>query len=145
MIKPISKEEVIIWFNIHNMNYEKIELYGDVFKTLNYIINDTYMGIDSGETKINLSEEEKYQHFDWSWNKMVDNFKEENVSIKREGDHKDYFQTFYIESFYSPSEKGIKDSITDFLNSTFDTQKVFTKSDLEILTELYKLLDKNIH
>jgi len=96
MIKPISKEEVIIWFNIHNMNYEKIELYGDVFKTLNYIINDTYMGIDSGETKINLSEEEKYQHFDWSWNKMVDNFKEENVSIKREGDHKDYFQTFYI-------------------------------------------------
>ena len=26
MSKPVSKEDVVVWFNIHNMNYEKIEL-----------------------------------------------------------------------------------------------------------------------
>ena len=46
MAKPLPKDEIIIWFNIHNMTYEKIELYGDVFKSLNHIILDTYLGDD---------------------------------------------------------------------------------------------------
>jgi hypothetical protein len=33
MSKVIPNDEVIIWFNIHNMHYEKIELYGDIFKS----------------------------------------------------------------------------------------------------------------
>ena len=37
MAKPLPKDEIIIWFNIHNMTYEKIELYGDIFKSLNQI------------------------------------------------------------------------------------------------------------
>ena len=55
MNKPIPKEEVTIWFNVHNMNYEKIELFGDFFKSLNQTIIDTYLGNDESETKIWLS------------------------------------------------------------------------------------------
>ena len=54
MTKPIPQEEVIIWFNIHNMIYEKIELYGDIAKSLTIIINETYLGEDISETKITL-------------------------------------------------------------------------------------------
>ena len=32
MSKPIPREDIIIWFNVHNMSYEKIELFGDIFK-----------------------------------------------------------------------------------------------------------------
>ena len=75
MSKPISSEEVLIWFNVHNMNYEKIELCGDIFKTFYEIIVDTYMGDDNGETKISLTQEDKESHLEWCWKKTISNFK----------------------------------------------------------------------
>jgi len=144
MSKPIPKEEVIIWFNVHNMNYEKIELCGDIFRSLNHIILDTYMGEDKGETKISLSQEDKKLHFEWCWKKMLDNFNMEKIKIKHAGEHKDYFEDFFMETFYNQSEKNVKDAIPSFILDVFDVDKPFSKSDLDILTELYKLMEKNI-
>ncbi len=144
MSKPIPKDEVIIWFNVHNMNYEKIELYGDIFKSLNYIIIDTYMGDETNETRISLSKEDKELHFEWCWNKMLEDFRKENLIIKHGGEHKEYFKSFFFDTFYNQSEKNVKESIPNFLFEVFDVEKPFTKSDLDILTELYKLMEKNI-
>jgi hypothetical protein len=144
MSKPVPEDEVIIWFNIHNMNYEKIELYGDIFKSLNYIIIDTYMGDDNKETKIFLSQEDKESHFEWCWKKMLSSFKEEGIIIKEFGEHKDYYSDFFMDTFYNPIDKNIKETIPNFLFDVFDTEKLFSKSDLDILTELYKLMDKNM-
>ena len=144
MSKPIPQDEVIIWFNVHNMNYERIELYGDIFKSLNYIIIDTYMGEETSETKISLSQEDKESHFEWCWNKMIEDFKKENIIIKHGGKHKEYFRSFFFDTFYNQSEKNIKESISNFLVEVFDVEKPFSKSDLDILTELYKLMEKNI-
>ena len=144
MSKPIPHDEVVIWFNVHNMNYERIELYGDIFKSLNHIIIDTYMGEETKETKISLSLEDKESHFDWCWNKMVEDFRRENIIIKHGGEHKDYFRSFFFDTFYNQSEKNVKDSIPNFLIEVFDVKKPFSKPDLDILTELYKLMEKNI-
>ena len=144
MAKPIPKEEVIIWFNVHNMIYEKIELYGDVFKSLNTIIVDTYLGDSDFETKINLTDEDKISHFDWCWKKMVNDFEKENINIKFKGDHKEYFQSFFMDSFYNQNVVRIKESITRFLNEIFDINMVYSKPDLDLLTELYKLMEKNM-
>jgi len=144
MSKPIPQDEVIIWFNIHNMNYERIELYGDIFKSLNYIIIDTYMGEETSETKISLSHEDKESHFEWCWNKMLEDFRRENIIIKHGGEHKEYFRSFFFDTFYNQSERNVKDSISNFLVEVFDVEKPFSKSDLDILTELYKLMEKNI-
>jgi hypothetical protein len=144
MSKPIPKEEVIIWFNVHNMNYEKIELCGDIFRSLNHIILDTYMGEDKGETKIYLTQDDKESHFKWCWKKTVDNFNKENIRLKHSGEHKDYFEDFFMETFYNQSEKNVKDAIPSFILDVFDVEKPFSKSDLDILTELYKLIEKNI-
>lgn len=144
--KPIPNDEVIIWFNVHNMNFEKIELYGDIFKSLNNVIVDTYMG-DNGEsieTKITLSQEDKNNHFEWCWDKVVSNFKKENILIKQRGDHKDYFKSFFMDTFYNHPDKSVKDSIPNFIFEVFDIGKPFSKSDLDILTELYKMLEKRI-
>jgi hypothetical protein len=144
MSKPIPKEEVIIWFNVHNMNYEKIELCGDIFRSLNHIILDTYMGEDKGDTKISLTQDDKESHFKWCWKKTVDNFNKENIRLKHSGEHKDYFEDFFMETFYNQSEKNVKDAIPSFILDVFDVEKPFSKSDLDILTELYKLIEKNI-
>ena len=100
--KPIPDDELIIWLNIHNMNYEKIELYGDIFKSLNHVIIDTYMGDtdENTETKISLTQEDKDSHFMWCWNKVVEDFRKENIKIKESGDHKEYFKSFFMDTFY---------------------------------------------
>jgi hypothetical protein len=144
MSKPIPHEEVIIWFNVHNLNYEKIELYGDFFKSLNQIISDTYLGDDASEMKIEMSEQDKLSHFDWCWNKLLNDQKKENCIFKTEGQHKDYFKNFFKDTFYGDKEKKVKDSIRHFLDDVFNLDTNFTKSDLEILTEIYNLMEKNI-
>ena len=143
MTKPLPKEELIIWFNIHNMTYEKIELYGDVFKSLNQIILDTYLGDTIFLTKIVLNDEDNLSHFEWCWKKTIDNFKKEDIHIKYEGEHKDYFKSFYMDTFYNQNEERIKDSIPKFLIDIFDVGISYSKSDLDLLTELYKLIEKN--
>ena len=143
MTKPLPKEELIIWFNIHNMTYEKIELYGDVFKSLNQIILDTYLGDTIFVTKIILTDEDNLSHFEWCWKKTIDNFKKEDIHIKYEGEHKDYFKSFYMDTFYNQNEEKIKNSIPKFLMDIFDVGISYSKSDLDLLTELYKLVEKN--
>jgi hypothetical protein len=144
MTKPIPQDEVIIWFNIHNMTYEKIELYGDIAKSLTKIVMDTYLGESVFETKIMMSDEDKMAHFDWCWKTMVEDFRKENIIVKLNGDHKDYFQSFFKDTFYNQSKESIKHSIDKFLNEIFDTEVTFSKSDLDLLTELYKLMEKNM-
>jgi len=143
MTKPLPNEDIIIWFNIHNMNYEKIELYGDVFKSLNQIILDTYLGDTIFVTKIILTDEDNLSHFEWCWKKTIDNFKKEDIHIKHDGEHKDYFKSFYMDTFYNQNEERIKDSIPKFLMDIFDVGVSYSKSDLDLLTELYKLIEKN--
>ena len=145
--KPLPNDEVVIWFNVHNMIYEKIELYGDIFKSLNCVITDTYMGDsngDSPETKIVLSPEDKQSHFDWCWSKMVENFYKENIIITIDGEHKDYLKSFYMDTFYHQTQKNVKDSVPVFLNEIFNMSKPFSKSDLDMITEIYKMMEKNV-
>ena len=80
--KPIPKDEITTWFNVHNMYYERIELYGDIFKSLNQIIIDTYLGSDVNETKIVLSEEDNVSHFDWCWKKTIESFRKDIKPIR---------------------------------------------------------------
>jgi hypothetical protein len=125
------------------MTYEKIELCGDFFKSLNQIIMDTYLGDSTSETKISLSYDDNLSHFEWCWNKVIENFKRENIIIKSDGDHKDYFQSFFMDTFYNQTESSLKKSIPKFLNEIFDVGITYSKSDLDLLTELYKLIEKN--
>ena len=144
MSKPLPKEEVIIWFNVNNMTYEKIELYGDIFKSLYHIIKDTYLGNDEGETKIFISNEDKTAHFNWCFEKTLSDFLRENVKIKNEGTHKSYFQKFFFESFYDQKDTDIIKEIPMFLDDIFELSKPFSKSDLDILTEIYKLMEHSV-
>jgi hypothetical protein len=147
MMKPINKEDVETWFNINGMIYEKRELFADFSYSLYNLIRNTYLGNepeDSSETRVILSEEEKHSHFDWCWNRTIENYSKENINFKLDGEHKEFYKNFFIELFYFAENKSISENIYKFYDELFNEKKAFTKSDLDMLTDIYKKLNKNL-
>jgi hypothetical protein len=145
--KPIPKEEVEIWFNVNNMIPEKGELFFDFCYSLYTLMQQTYLGDEDSpsETKIQMEDDDKKKHFLWCWNKTIDNFKKENLFFQENGDHFEYFETFFLEVFYHQKSDDVKNSIKKFIIELFDKDKTFTRSDLDLYTEIYKLLDKHLN
>ena len=144
--KPIPNEEVEIWFKINNIIPEKLELFYDFSQSLNLLINETYLGEFETlrETKIRLSDDDNVKHFEWCFKKIVSNYEKEGIFFKKNGNHFDYFKSFFLEIFYNQKEEKIRKQIKSFFEDLFDLKKPFTKSDLDMLTDLYKSLDKNL-
>ena len=46
--------------------------------------------------------------------------------------------------FYNQGEDKVKDSIGSFFTDLFNMKKTFTKSDLDMILTIYKILDKNL-
>lgn len=142
----MKPEDVDIWFRVNNIIPEKMDLYYDFSYSLYQLILETYLGDEySNETKIVLSDEDKKTHFEWCWNKTIDNFGKEEIEFNKEGEHYEYFLSFFIEIFYNQKEDKIKDSIGVFFDDLFDRKKPFTKSDLDMVSSIYKSLDKNMN
>lgn len=144
--KPLPPEDVDIWFKGNNIIPEKLELYSDFSHSLNLLIIDTYLGEQpqSNETKITLTEEDNTKHFEWCWDKQIENFKKEGILFDNRGEHYDYFKSFFDEIFYNQKEDKIRKSISGFFNDLFDIKKPFTKSDLDMISTIYKILDKHM-
>jgi len=143
--KQVSKEDLDIWLKMNNIISEKMELYCDFSLSLLFKIKSTYLGDSKDyETKISMSQEDKDKHFEWCWNKTIDDFKKENIIIESTGSHLDYFKDFYNELFYSQENENVKETIDKFFKDIFDMNKVFTQSDLDMVLTIYKTLDKNM-
>lgn len=144
--KPLNPDDVDIWFRSNNIINEKLILYYEITISLYQIIIDTYLGDDenNSETKIILTEDDKKNHFNWCWNKLINDFKREELVIKNDGEHYEYLFSFFDDIFYNQDDQKIKRSIPIFFNDVFDQNKPFTKSDLDLVYTIYKALDKNI-
>ena len=102
------------------------------------------MGDEYRETKIILTKEDNDNHFNWCWDKVIEDFRKENIIIGEEGGHKDYFISFFNDTFYNQPDKKVRESIYTFLIDIFNVDKPFVKPDLDILTEYYKILQKYV-
>ena len=96
------------------------------------------------ETKIRLTDDDNIKHFEWCWGKIIDNFQKENINFYKKGGHFDYFKSFFDDIFYNQGEDKVKDSIGSFFTDLFNMKKTFTKSDLDMILTIYKILDKNL-
>ncbi len=144
--KPLNPEDVDIWFRVNNIIPEKLELFSDFSHSLNIIVVQTYLGENNmpNETKINMSDEDNKKHFEWCWNKVIDNFKKEDITFKPKGEHYEYFESFFNNIFYNQKEQNVRNSIGNFFNDLFDVKKPFTKSDLDMISTVYKVLDRSL-
>jgi hypothetical protein len=142
---PITLEEIELSFNINNMIREKLELFSDFSFSLYNLVIDTYLGEGQKNiTRITLTDQEKKNHFDWCWKKNIENFRKENFLFNEEGDHYDYFYNFFRDAYYQQKDEKVKKSIDSFFTELFTNFNNYTKSDLDMVTEIYKMLDKNL-
>ena len=144
--KPVPNDEVDIWLKMNNILPEKLELFSDFTQSLYDLIRETYLGetTESYDTKILMTPEDNKKHFEWCWNRTIENFRKEGLLFNIKGDHYVYFETFFEDTFYYQKEQKIKNSVKDFFNVLFDLKKPFTKSDLDMISVIYKMLDKSL-
>jgi hypothetical protein len=144
--KNLDPDEVDIWFRVNNIIPEKMELYYDLSYSLFLLIKKTYLGDDqnNNETKVDMTDEDNQKHFDWCWNKTIENFKKESIIFQNEGEHYDYFFSLFNELYYKQSKELIRNSIDTFFNDLFNREKPFTQVDLDLIYNIYKTLDKNL-
>ena len=138
--KNLDPDEVDIWFRVNNIIPEKMELYYDLSYSLFLLIKKTYLGDDqnNNETKVDMTDEDNQKHFDWCWNKTIENFKKESIIFQNEGEHYDYFFSLFNELYYKQSKELIRNSIDTFFNDLFNREKPFTQVDLDLIYNIYK-------
>jgi|TARA_R110002020_G_scaffold110854_5_gene256113 hypothetical protein len=134
--KPIAPKEMDIWVKAHNINTEKTQLFFDFIYSLSTIMQDTYLGKDTIVTQKDI-----LGHFNWCWNKNLENFHKENITFKNEGEHKDYLWNFFEEAFYRDDmNKNVK-KIETYLSKLFKLYIEKTKSELDMLRDIYLVLE----
>ena len=143
--KPVEPDEFNFWVDSNNICFLKLELYRDFVISLTNLIYDTYLGDENtNETNIRLTTDDNLSHFNWCWKKTLENFRKESIHFEPDGEHYEFLKSFIVETFYSQKNKDVKMSITKFFDEVFNIETTFTKSDLDLLTTLYKSLEKNM-
>lgn len=142
--QPLPKQEIDTYLNMNNIIIEKTELFMDIFLSLHQIILDTYLGdFEYTETSLEYNDTEIYNHFDWCWNKLISDFEKEGVFINSIGEHKEYLKMLFYDSFYRQKSEIVRSSLIDFFQSVLNLKSSFTKADLDVLNEIYKMMDNN--
>ena len=133
------KHHLDVWYRAYNVSHEKTELFYDFLISLYDLIEDTFLGED-----VLYSEVEQRNHFTWCWNKTIENFEKEKIYFKEKGNHYEYFWNFFLEAYYYPKLDGEVPKIKEYFYKVFDFTHRKTRSELDILTEIYRLINQNL-
>ena len=139
MIQPLSYEQMNLLYKANDIKFDKCSLYYDFIKSLNKILLTTFLGEDF----IN-SEKEKREHYLWCFNKVIGDFKKESITFDETEKLRDYFFFFYEELFYKDKNKSLE-KLDKLAELSFNFNRLKSRSDMDILIELYKMFDKSLY
>ena len=108
LAKPMEKEDIVAWYLANNIIPEYTELFRDFCFSFYGLIKITYLGeedIDSLETKIGMTEQQKKEHFNWCLNKTIENFKKENIEFQLNNKDVIFFESFFSTHFTTKKMK----------------------------------------
>jgi hypothetical protein len=131
------KNQAEVWYKAYNITRERTELFYDFVLSLYELVESTYMGPDLLSAQV-----DQKNHFNWCWDKLISDLAKESIFLRERGEHHDYFWLFFQEAFYINDVNSFR--IKEYFHKlfTFDYKK--TRSELDILTEMYKLLELNL-
>jgi hypothetical protein len=133
------KHQIDIWHRTYNISREKTELFYDFVITVFNLIEETYLGNDVFDL-----EEDQRSHFTWCWDKTIENFNKEKIFFKERGSHYEYFWNFFLEAYYyTQLDNGII-RIPEYFYKLFDFKHRKSRSELDMLNEIYKMLEQNL-
>ena len=138
--KPMEREELFLLYKINGIVNERTDLYLDFLYGLFDLITTTYLGDDIYDT------DDICNHFNWCWNKNIDNFKKEKIYFLDDKELYDYFFIFYQESFYREKDKtklNIK-KLLYFWENIFNYNTPKSMSEFESFLDLYKIFNRSL-
>jgi hypothetical protein len=140
--KPLSIEGMDAIYKSNYVQNENVVLYSDFSTTLIQLIFDTYLGDDL------TSEEERPNHFDWCWDKVINNFSNEGIEFKSTKELKDYYYDFLDIAYYQNPDKEedtkINEGILRYWSEIFDITSVKTKAEVDVFLEIYQLFTESL-
>jgi hypothetical protein len=133
------KHQIDIWHRAYNISREKTELFHDFLVSLYELVEETFLGAD-----VTDYEEDQKNHFTWCWDKTIENFSKEKIFFKERGNYYEYFWNFFLEAYYfnQLDDKPIR--INEYFDKLFNFKYRKTRSELDMLTEIYKLFEQNL-
>ena len=137
--KDLTESELHLFYNKNGIVFEEVDLFRDFVVGLTYIISNTYLGDSITPPKKQLS------HFNWCWDKNINNFKKENIYFNEKGSHYAYLVKYFTETFYNNEDKNMAIKLIIKFWVTIMTYLPPKKMiDLGVLLNLYKLMHKNL-
>lgn len=133
------KQQIDIWYRAYNISRERIELFHDFLASLYELVDQTYLGPELFDI-----EENQKNHFTWCWDKTIENFSKEKIYFKEKGNHYEYLWNFFLEAYYYNQLDGVKVRIKEYFIILFDFNYRKTRSELDMLTEIYKIFEQNL-
>jgi len=131
--------QIDIWCRTYNISRERTELFYDFLISLYDLIEETYLGPD-----VLFYENDQRGHFTWCWDKIIESFNKEKIYFKPRGNHYEYFWNFFLEAYYFVQIDGDKLKIEEYFFKLFDLKYRKSRSELDIVTEIYKMLEQNL-
>jgi len=123
---------------------ERVETYKDFTFNLIYYINHYYLD----ENSLSL-DKDIYNHFSFCYNKVCDNFLEEEINFKDNKELKNYFKHYYYHRFYRAQSNSEMDVSLNyykrFWDKIFDIENLTKKNIIRVFVELYEIFDKSIN
>jgi hypothetical protein len=147
LAKPMNQEDITAWYLANNITPELTELFRDFCFSFLILLKETYLGddfLDNKETRVGMTDQQKKEHFKWCWNKTIENFNKESIDFKFNESDSEFFESFFFEVFYNQPDQKVKDTINEFFTQLFDNVGKKTKSDIEIFTDIYKVLERSL-
>ena len=121
---------------------DRVEIYKDFAINLLHYIHTYYIDRES------LSADEDIRnHYVWCFNKVCDEFKQEELDFSKNEELKEYYYTYYYHQFYKPNEN--QDTSVEYYEKFWETifaiGKMRNKNIINILVEVYSICDKSIN
>lgn len=137
---PLNISTVSTLYETNNVNIEYCDLYYDFIISLTNLIFKTYLG----DTHTN--DVEKRNHFNWCWNKVINNFKDEGINIGENIELYNYFIEFMNEVFYLIPDKNdiLEKNVGKLWDYMFNHYIPKSRSDIDTLIEIYKLFELSV-
>lgn len=137
----LTEFEIVKKFKSHNVIKERIDIYKDFSINLLYHIYNTYLGKEYIKTDSDIT-----GHFNWCFNKVLEEFAEEEISFYGNNEIYEYFYGYYLGQFYNISNIQPISHHERLWEEIFDyTKPNKSKKNFEILLEIYNMFEKSLN
>ncbi len=121
---------------------DRVEIYKDFAINLLYYIHHYYLDRQTLSDDVDIK-----NHYNWCFNKVCNEFKEENIDFTKNDELREYFFTYYYHKFYKcdATQDTAIGYYEKFWKSIFEIEKQKNKNIISILIEIYNIYDKSIN